>query len=56
MTHSVNGGSEGNDGLWEGLGNPGWGWKGLFPYFKKVGFSEEEIIAEFIGGLQPLAE
>ena len=21
---------------WEALGNPGWGWEGLFPYFKKV--------------------
>ena len=21
---------------WEKLGNPGWGWNGLFPYFKKV--------------------
>lgn len=21
---------------WEKLGNPGWGWEGLFPYFKKV--------------------
>lgn len=21
---------------WEKLGNPGWGWKGLFPYFQKV--------------------
>ena len=21
---------------WEKLQNPGWGWEGLFPYFKKV--------------------
>jgi len=21
---------------WEQLGNPGWGWDGLLPYFKKV--------------------
>lgn len=21
---------------WEQLGNPGWGWEGLLPYFKKV--------------------
>ena len=21
---------------WERLGNPGWGWDGLFPYFRKV--------------------
>lgn len=24
---------------WEKLGNPGWGWAGLFPYFKKVSHS-----------------
>jgi len=21
---------------WEALGNPGWGWNSLLPYFKKV--------------------
>lgn len=23
---------------WESLGNPGWNWNALFPYFKKVNF------------------
>lgn len=31
-------GSAGDYDLWEDMGNPGWGWKGLFPYFKKVSF------------------
>jgi choline dehydrogenase len=22
--------------IWESLGNPGWGWAGMLPYFKKV--------------------
>ena len=22
---------------WEALGNPGWGWEGMLPYFMKVG-------------------
>lgn len=30
-------GSSGDYDLWEALGNPGWGWSGLLPYFKKVG-------------------
>jgi choline dehydrogenase-like flavoprotein len=29
-------GSRGDYDLWEDLGNPGWGWNGLLPYFKKV--------------------
>jgi choline dehydrogenase-like flavoprotein len=29
---------------WEELGNPGWGWKGLFPYFQKVRASSPFLI------------
>jgi choline dehydrogenase-like flavoprotein len=29
-------GSAGDYDAWENLGNPGWGWEGLLPYFKKV--------------------
>ena len=25
---------------WEQLGNPGWGWEGLLPYFKKVSLAD----------------
>ena len=32
-----NRGSAGDYDAWEKLGNPGWGWNGLLPYFKKVG-------------------
>ncbi|KAF2196974.1 choline dehydrogenase [Delitschia confertaspora ATCC 74209] len=28
-------GTKGDYNAWEELGNPGWGWDGLFPYFKK---------------------
>jgi choline dehydrogenase-like flavoprotein len=31
-----NRGSAGDYDAWENLGNPGWGWEGLLPYFKKV--------------------
>lgn len=30
-------GSSSDYDLWEALGNPGWGWDGMLPYFKKVG-------------------
>jgi choline dehydrogenase len=30
-------GSQPDFDSWEKLGNPGWGWNGLLPYFKKVG-------------------
>lgn len=32
-----NRGSAGDYDAWENLGNPGWGWEGLLPYFEKVG-------------------
>lgn len=31
-----NRGSTADYDAWERLGNPGWGWEGLLPYFKKV--------------------
>ncbi|KAF2749978.1 GMC oxidoreductase [Sporormia fimetaria CBS 119925] len=39
-TSAINGmvfdrGSRADYDAWESLGNPGWGWDGLFPYFKK---------------------
>lgn len=31
-------GSAGDYDLWKDMGNPGWGWNDLLPYFKKVSF------------------
>lgn len=32
----LNRGSAADYDAWESLGNPGWGWEGLYPYFVKV--------------------
>ncbi|OCL01976.1 GMC oxidoreductase [Glonium stellatum] len=43
-------GSKEDYDMWEALGNPGWGWAGLFPYFKKSAkFTPplEQLVAEY---------
>lgn len=35
----LNRGSAADYDSWEVLGNPGWGWEGLYPYFIKVRFN-----------------
>lgn len=39
-------GAADNYNAWEELGNKGWGWKGLLPYFKKVRWSFQGTIME----------
>ena len=38
-----NRGSAADYDAWENLGNPGWGWKSLLPYFKKVSASSSAL-------------
>jgi len=47
-----NRGSAGDYDAWEKLGNPGWGWEGLLPYFKKSETftpPSNEILKDFPG-------
>ena len=37
----LNRGSAADYDAWEALGNPGWGWEGLYPYFIKVCITRE---------------
>ncbi|KAH0372234.1 alcohol oxidase, partial [Aureobasidium melanogenum] len=39
---------------WEQLGNPGWGWDGLLPYFQKVTGSWSEAFTPPIEGIQDM--
>lgn len=49
-------GSEGDYDLWENLGNLGWGWGGLLPYFKKVRFCKAKSTGNAFRSLQLSAE
>lgn len=47
---TLNRASAGDYDSWELLGNPGWGWDGLLPYFKKstyFGLPPSEIVEEY---------
>lgn len=46
-------GSRGDYDLWEALGNPGWGWNGIFPYFKKVSLILYAIAMEALANSSP---
>ncbi|MCA1530377.1 GMC family oxidoreductase N-terminal domain-containing protein [Bradyrhizobium yuanmingense] len=38
---------------WEALGNRGWGWKDVLPYFRKMETADEDRDNQFRGGLGP---
>jgi len=44
-------GSAADYDAWENLGNPGWGWAGLLPYFLKVWDREREAYLAMINFL-----
>lgn len=38
---------------WEALGNPGWGWNSVLPYFRRMETADDGSDNEFRGGLGP---
>ena len=49
-----NRGSAGDYEAWEKLGNPGWGWEGLLPYFKKVRYAHMDAMHYVVTSLTSL--
>lgn len=51
----LNRGSAADYDSWEALGNPGWGWEGLYPYFIKVSLARRPTRDLALGKLTALS-